>query len=58
MYEQMPGETQYGVELATVVVQTVPAPHWPFEPHVSTLLPEHCVAPGVQTPVHAPPLQR
>ena len=38
-------------------------PHWPFEPHVSTLVPspasappEHCVAPGVHTPVHAPAL--
>ncbi len=29
-------------------------PHWPLLPHVCTPLPEHCVAPGVHTPVHAP----
>ena len=30
-------------------------PHWPLALHVSTALePEHCVAPGVHTPVHAP----
>jgi hypothetical protein len=32
--------------------------HWPFELHVSTCVSlVHCVAPGVQTPVHAPPTQ-
>jgi len=25
--------------------------------HVCTPLPEHCVDPGTQTPVHAPPTQ-
>jgi hypothetical protein len=32
-------------------------PNWPLESHVSTPLPEHCVAPGVQTPAHAPLMQ-
>ena len=30
------------------------APHVPFEAHVSSPLPEHCVAPGVHEPAHAP----
>jgi hypothetical protein len=29
-------------------------PHWPFDWHVWTALPEHWVAPGVHTPVQAP----
>jgi hypothetical protein len=29
-------------------------PHVPLALHVSTPLPEHCVAPGVHDPVHAP----
>jgi hypothetical protein len=28
--------------------------HAPFESQVCTLLPEHCEAPGTQTPLHAP----
>src|SRR5258707_452916 len=33
--------------------QAIAPPHWPPAVHVSSALPEHCVAPGVQT---APPL--
>jgi hypothetical protein len=36
------------------LTQAVAEPHWPFEPQICTPLPEHCVAPGVHTPVHAP----
>ena len=28
--------------------------HWPFASHVCNVVPEHCVAPGLQTPVHLP----
>jgi hypothetical protein len=29
-------------------------PHWPFDPHDSTLLPEQVVCVGAQTPVQTP----
>jgi hypothetical protein len=35
-------------------VHAVPVFHCPFDWHVCTLLPEHCVAFGVHTPPHAP----
>ncbi len=38
-------------------VHVAGADHWALALHVSTPLPEHCVAPGVQTPVHWPALQ-
>jgi hypothetical protein len=31
--------------------------HWPVAEHVWTPLPEHCVAPGTHTPMHAPVTQ-
>jgi hypothetical protein len=37
-----------------LVVQATGLLHWPVELHVWTPLPEHCVAPGVQTPEHWP----
>jgi hypothetical protein len=37
--------------------QAIAVPHWPFDPHVWTPLPMHCVAPGAQTPVQAPDTQ-
>ena len=46
---------QVAPALATDVVQATALPHAPVEPHVSALSPEHCVAPGAQTPVQAPP---
>jgi hypothetical protein len=36
-------------------VQAAADPHWPLELQVCTPLPEHCFAPGTQTPVHVPP---
>jgi hypothetical protein len=39
------------------VAHATALPHWPFEPHVSSELPEHWVAPGVQTPAQALPRQ-
>jgi hypothetical protein len=36
--------------------QPTALPYWPFDPQVSTPPSEHIVAPGEQTPVHAPPL--
>jgi hypothetical protein len=46
---------QVASALATDVVQATALPHSPVESHVSTPLPAHCVAPGVHTPVQAPP---
>jgi hypothetical protein len=40
--------------LHTPVAQGQGVPHCPFAAHVSTLLPEHRVAFGAQTPVHTP----
>jgi hypothetical protein len=31
--------------------------HWPVALHVCSVVPEHCVAPGLQTPLHFPALQ-
>ena len=36
------------------LVHATAVPQAPAEVHVWTPLPEHCTAPGVQTPVHAP----
>jgi hypothetical protein len=58
VYEHVPVPVHVGTAYSTDVVHGTAVPHWPFEPHVSTPLPEHCVAPGEQTPVHAPPLHR
>ncbi len=41
----------------TEVVHVVGLPHWPFAPHVSSCVPEHCVAPGVHTPAQLVPRQ-
>jgi hypothetical protein len=38
-------------------VQLAAVPHWPFDPHVCTPLPEHCVAPGEHAPPQTPALQ-
>jgi hypothetical protein len=43
-----------------VVVHTdghVELVHWPVALHVCRVVPEHCVAPGLQTPLHFPALQ-
>ncbi len=37
--------------------QATAAPQAPPEEHVCSPLPEHCVDPGVQEPVHTPPAQ-
>jgi hypothetical protein len=36
------------------LAQAIEAPQAPPLPHVWTLLPEHCTAPGVQVPVQTP----
>ena len=39
------------------LLHAVPAPHCPVPSQTCTPLPEHCVAPGVHTPVQAPAAQ-
>ena len=41
-------------ETQAAFVQVAVVVHWPVGSHVSTALPMHWVAPGTQTPVHAP----
>ena len=46
--------------LPLVVVQTeghAELVHWPLASHVWSVVPEHCVAPGLQTPEHFPAAQ-
>jgi hypothetical protein len=43
---------QVAEAFGTDVVQATGLLHWPVELQVWTPLPEHCVAPGVQTPEH------
>ena len=43
-----------GDAFGTVVVHAAGLLHWPLLEQVCTPLPEHCVAPGVHTPEHAP----
>ena len=50
-YPQVPAE-QVADAFGTVVVHAEALPHCPVELHVSTPVPEHRVAPGVQTPPH------
>jgi hypothetical protein len=42
------------VHVCVSAVQAEAVPHWPLALQVWTALPEHCVVPGVHTPVHAP----
>jgi hypothetical protein len=39
------------------LLQATAVPHWPFDWHVCTALPEHCVWPEVQLPVQDPFMQ-
>ena len=60
MFGYATGLVGWGIYIAALslaplsLVQAVAAPHIPPELHVSTLLPEHCTAPGVHVPVQAP----
>lgn len=42
------------VQVCVCAVHADALPHVPLALHVCTALPEHCVEPGVHTPVHAP----
>jgi len=42
------------VQVCVSAAQATAEPHWPLPLHVCTPLPEHCVVPGVHTPVQAP----
>lgn len=59
-HESVPGLQTPVQELTPlVVVHTeghVELVHWPVASQVCSVLPEHCVVPGVQTPVHLPAL--